>query len=260
MSKYLLSAAATLAAFSFSSHAALWSQTQLHLNKGEFKNPFSQVEANTTITSLQHSSAWQYGDNFFFVDVIKDDFNDGYQDSDYYGEWYSTVSLSALADSKMQFGAIKDVGLVMGINVAGDADVTKYLPGVKLSWDVPGFVFLNTLVTAYIDDSEGVLKGGAPKEDNSWMVDVAWGYPFTLGEQKFNFTGHVEYIGKRTNEFGDSVNGWLLAQPAIQWDLGHALSFSDNTLMLGVEWQYWRNKLGTDTNESVPQLHLVWTF
>ncbi|KZN61580.1 hypothetical protein [Pseudoalteromonas luteoviolacea] len=250
----------SLALLSSTTFAADWSNTQLHINNGDFKNPFSRVESNTTVYSLQHSSGYAYGDNFFFIDYLVDDFNDDYQDRDFYGEWYSTFSLSKLADMHFDNSLIKDVGIVAGFNMAGDSKVMKYLPGVKVSWNVEGFTFLSTLFTAYIDDSEGLAKGGAPAQTNSWMIDVAWSYPFTIGNQKFEVTGHVEYIAKRESETGGDVKGWLLAQPIIRWDLGHALNMTEKQLYLGIEWQYWRNKLGTDTNESVPQIHLAWTF
>ncbi|MFC3034611.1 nucleoside-binding protein [Pseudoalteromonas fenneropenaei] len=240
--------------------AANWSTTQLHLNHGEFKNPFSQQQSNATIYSLQHVSGYDYGDNFFFIDYTKDDLTDGYQDGDFYGEWYSALSLSKTLGGDWSFGAVKDVSAVMGINAAGDAKVMKYLPGVKLHWDLPGFTFFSTSLTGYIDDSSGLAKQGAPTESNSWMLDIAWGYPFMLGSQKFLLTGHVEYIDGRRNELGSEVKDWILAQPILEWDLGYALGNKENTLMLGVEWQYWRNKLGTDTDESVPQIHLAWTF
>ncbi|MEI5638878.1 MULTISPECIES: nucleoside-binding protein [unclassified Pseudoalteromonas] len=243
-----------------SATAADWSSTQLHLNHGEFKNPFSQAQANSTVYSLQHASGYQYGDNFFFIDYSKDDFRDGYQDGDFYGEWYSSFSMAKIMDYQSQFESISDISLTLGVNAAGDAKVMKYLPGFKVNWNVPGFNFFSSTFTLYQDDSQGIAKGGAPKETNSWMLDLAWGYPFTIGQQRFYLTGHVEYIAERENEFGDTVNGWLLAQPIIQWDLGNALSMPVNQLMLGIEWQYWHNKLGTDTTESVPQLHLAWTF
>jgi nucleoside-specific outer membrane channel protein Tsx len=249
-----------LCAVSSSSFAANWSTTQLHLNYGDFKNPFTEQEAGTSIASLQHASGYDYGDNFFFIDYINDNVDDGYQDRDFYGEWYSTFSLSKITGNDFSFGAIADVGLTAGFNAAGDAKVLKYLPGVKVNWQAPGFSFLSTLVTAYIDDNEGVARGGAPIETNSWMLDVAWGYPFSIGSQKFNITGHVEYIAERENEFGEDVKAWILAQPIITWDLGNAISMKENTLLLGLEWQYWHNKLGTDTTESVPQFHVEWTF
>ncbi|MDK2595180.1 nucleoside-binding protein [Pseudoalteromonas obscura] len=240
--------------------SADWSNTQLHLNHGDFKNPFSTNEASTTVYSLQHSSGYKYGDNFFFIDYLVDDLDDNYQDRDFYGEWYSNFSLSKIGGLDIKSRYIKDIGIVAGFNMAGDSKVMKYLPGLKVSWDVKGFSFLSTLFTAYIDDSEGLTKGGAPAQTNSWMIDIAWGYPFTIGNQKFEVTGHVEYIAERESETGSDVKGWLLAQPIIRWDLGHALEMPSNQLYLGVEWQYWRNKLGTDTNESVPQVHVAWTF
>ena len=247
-------------ALSTSAIAANWSSTALHINYGEQTNPFTEQESDTAVYSIQHASGYDYGDNFFFIDYSKDDLEDGFQDRDFYGEWYSTVSLSAITGQQIGSGALIDVGLTAGINVAGDAKVMKYLPGVKLSWDVPGFNFFQTLVTAYIDDSEGVAKGGAPIETNSWMFDVAFDYPFMIGAQKFNVKGHVEYIAERENEFGQDVRAWFLAQPIITWDLGHALEMKENTLLLGMEWQYWHNKFGTNVTESVPQLHVEWTF
>ena len=258
MYKTILFAAICLV--SSSGQAANWSNTALHLNKGDFKNPFTGQKSTTTIASLQHDSGYDYGDNFFFIDYINDATDDGYQDKDFYGEWYSTFSLSKISGNDLSFGAIADIGLTAGFNASGDAKVLKYLPGVKVNWQAPGFNFLSTLVTAYVDDNEGVARGGAPSETNSWMLDIAWGYPFSIGAQKFNVTGHVEYIAARENEFGEDVKAWVLAQPIITWDLGNAMNMKENTLLLGLEWQYWHNKLGTDTKESVPQLHIEWTF
>ncbi|MBH0057602.1 nucleoside-binding protein [Pseudoalteromonas sp. SWXJZ94C] len=240
--------------------AANWSSTALHINNGNQKNPFTEQKSDTTVYSVQHASGYDYGDNFFFIDYSKDDIDDDYQDADFYAEWYSTISLSVITGKKISSGALLDVGLTAGINVAGDAKVMKYLPGVKLSWDIPGFYFFQTLVTAYIDDSEGVAKGGAPIETNSWMFDAAFEYPFTIGSQKFSFKGHAEYIAEREDEFGNKVRAWILAQPIVTWDLGHAFKMKENTLLLGMEWQYWHNKLGTDVTESVPQIHVEWTF
>jgi len=49
--------------------------------------------------------------------------------------------MSALYDEKVGTGNLLDVGLTAGINVAHDAKMVKYLPGVKLSWDIPAFNF-----------------------------------------------------------------------------------------------------------------------
>ncbi|MCV2883723.1 nucleoside-binding protein [Aestuariibacter sp. AA17] len=248
---------------SFSLMAANWSTTEVHYQRGTLDVPiFAQngvTDADTTVITLQHASGWDYGDNFFFVDYIDDDEEDGFNDTDFYAEVYLNFSLSKMTGNNVGFGPVRDIGLLMGGNFSGDAKVKKYLPGVRFSMDAPGFAFLNLDVTAYFDDSDGVTRGGAPTEDNSYMFDVNWDYPFTVGSQHFSITGHAEYIGSRDNEFGGKVSHWILAQPQFRWDIGHAIFDRKDTIYAGIEYQYWRNKLGDDsTDESAVQLLLVW--
>ena len=51
---------------------------------------------------------------------------------------------------------------------------------------------------------------------------------------------------------------WILAQPQIRWDAGKTLFNTENKFHLGVELQYWKNKLGTQTDEKAVQLLAVW--
>jgi hypothetical protein len=146
------------------------------------------------------------------------------------------------------------VGLLAGVNYSHDANVRKWLPGLRLSWSAPGFAFLNTDLTLYIDDSAGVADGGAPAEGDSWMLDINGAAPFTLGGHRFSIEGHGEYIAQRDNEFGATVHDWVLLQPQFRYDLGHDLWGETDRLFIGVEWQYWRNKLGdVATEENVVQ-------
>ena len=130
------------------------------------------------------------------------------------------------------------------------------LPGIGLSWNIKGFAFLNTDFTLYIDDSVGILgpggdPNGAPSEDDSYMFDVNWARP--IGK-KASIEGHAEYIGERTNEFGNKVEAWILAQPQFRY-------YVNPSVAIGIEYQYWMNKLGDDaTDESAVQLLLVWKF
>ncbi len=233
-------------------------QTEFHYQYGKLTNPFDGAGRYTHILTFQQASSWSLGDSFFFIDFLEDRVSDGFNDMEFYGEWYPTLSFGKLADRTVGGGAIRDIALIGGINFDGDANVFKWLPGVRLSWSVPGFVFFNTDFTAFIDDSSGAAQGGAPRTDDSFMVDVSWGAAFDLGDQSFWFTGHMEYIGGTTNEFGDDGKGWILAQPQLGWDLGKALTGSANQLFLGVEYQYWWNKLGLDNDDNVPQLWVMW--
>ena len=233
-------------------------QTEFHYQYGRLTNPFSGERAYTSILTVQQASAWSLGDSFVFIDFLEDGGADGFNDKNFYGEWYPTLSFGKLADRTVGGGPVRDVALIGGINFDGDANVLKWLPGARLSWDVPGFVFFNTDLTAFIDASSGLERGGAPRTTDSFMFDVSWGAAFDLGRQSFWFTGHAEYIGATTDELGRPGNGWILAQPQLGWDVGKALTGSPNQLFLGVEYQYWGNKLGVDKDDNVAQLWVMW--
>ena len=222
--------------------AAIWSNTELHLQFGTLDLPYSGgQDASTTIFTLQHASGWKYGDNFFFFDVI-DQGNDGQET---YGEWYSYFSFRKMGGKEEMKGALKDVRFIAGFNWASNVNVKKYLPGIGLSWNAPGFAFLNTDFTLYLDDSVGILA-----EDDGWMIDVNWARP--IGD-KWSIEGHAEYISERENAFGP-VEAWILAQPQVRY-------FVNPNVAIGIEYQFWQNKLGDpNTDENTVQALLVWKF
>lgn len=235
-----------------------FSTTEFHYQYGDnFQRAFSsEPTQQASIYTLQHVNGWKYGDNFFFVDFT--DARD--TGSDVYTELYSNFSLGKILGREIGAGPISDIGLIAGVNYSRDAKVYKYLPGVRLSWDIPKFAFLNTDITAYIDDSRGVSHGGAPTESDSYMVDVSWALPFSIGRHDFGVEGHVEYIASRSNEFGSNVKSHILAQPQIRYDLGKTLFDSAGVLFFGVEYQLWINKLGGDKDDNVVQALVVMRF
>lgn len=252
---------ALLVLFSTGTQAADWSNTEFHFLYGRLDAPsFAGGATSTTrILTLQHASAWRYGSHFFFVDYLSDSNNDGFNEGDWYGEIYSDLSLGKLSDTKLSLGPISDISLVAGFNAAAQAKVRKWLPGMRLALKLPGFAFFNLDFTAYIDDSFGVASGGAPKEDDSWMVNMAFAAPFDVGSQSFSVEGFAEYIGERDNAFGNKVTGWFLTQTQLRYDIGKALFDTKGQVFVGAEWQIWSNKLGdATTDENALQALLVW--
>jgi len=246
--------------------AADWSTTELHVQVGELDNPnFQQAErgkkSDTVIYTWQHASGWKYGDNFFFIDHID---AEG-APFEIYSEWYSSFSLSKITGEEFGFWRVRDIGLHVGVNWDADADVIKVLPGIRLAWDIPGFVFANTDWDAYIDANGGTGAGGAPKEDDSWIVDFNWATKqWEIAGTKWNLEGHIEFIDNRDNEFGGEVADWILAQPQLRMDLTdliHKLTGFElgSQIFVGIEYQWWDNKLGDrGTDESEAQGLLVW--
>ncbi len=246
-----------------SAHASDWSNTELIYKHGRMDAPAfaGGGAAETQVVTLQHASGWGFGDVFLFVDSLHDNRRDGFNDGDLYGEAYINFSAGKLAGRTVGAGPVKDVGLLLGLNAGDHARVRKYLPGIRLSWDAPGFAFLNTDLTLYLDDSAGVARGGAPRETDSWMLDINWARPFDIGAQSFSFEGHMEYIAGRRNEFGARQGHWVLAQPQLRWDAGKAWFGKPGRLHLGVAWQFWRNKLSDGaTDENRAQLLAAWRF
>lgn len=236
-----------------------WSLTELHLQYGSFKIPdFSGGgHVDAFVTTLLHASSWGAANIFFFVDLQSMEGGN----SDVYSEAYAGLSLGKLSGRKIGIGRIKDVQVRFGINVAADAKVRRYLPGIRLVWDVPGFQYLNTDFSAFLDDSRGLAGGGAPAQSNTWSTDVSWSRPFKIGASRFLFFGHTEYVGSRSNELGNPVSWWILGQPQFRFDLGHALHKQADKLFVGIEWQFWINKQGEHgTDENTVQALIVWRF
>ena len=153
----------SLAAMSTASTASTaFAQTEFHLQAGKLRNPFAQKSVQSLVLTVQQASQWKLGDSFFFLDYVIDRETDGFNDRDFYAEWYPTLSIGKMQQTDASLGLISDLAIIAGINMGGDAKLFKFLPGFRASWDIPGFLFLNTDLTAYIDQNFGVAKGGAP--------------------------------------------------------------------------------------------------
>jgi len=274
----LLSAVATTAfaassLMSTSASAEIWGNTEVQLQAfGDLERVGTGGTAEATILTFQHAGGWEYGDNFFFIDhtrySVNNDANFPVEDgSEFYGEWYSTFSLGSITGNDMSFGPVKDVGLVAGLNFAPEVDSMWVLPGAKFSLDLPGFAFAQVIVSGYIHQGGGSASSPVftvVDEDSSYMVDFAWAYPFKIGSTSWSIEGHLEYIDGRTqtNNFGTTeLESWVLFQPQIRLDLGEVLGNKAGRLFVGIEYQYWKNKLGEKgTDDNAAQFLAVWRF
>lgn len=248
----LTASAVALGVNAATSRAADWSITEMQLQYGRLDNPFTGVTSTPTpIITLQHASGHKYGDVFFFVDMIDDNREDGYNDKDAYGEFYGYFSSAKILGAQYG-GLIKDVGVVLGVNYGADSGYLSYLPGFYVDWNAPAFKFLRTQVTTVIDDSSYAQKDG-------WQIDTQWGYGFEIAGQKFSIEGHWEYTANTSNAFGPQKD-WFLIQPQLRWDVGYALTGKADVVFVGTEYQFWKNKLGADHDESAFQALAVWRF
>ena len=250
------------------SHAENWSVTEAQLQNGDLKQTGTNGgDRDTTILTLQHAGGWKYGDNFFFADFLSFDKGDAgtSNGSELYSEWYSNFSLGKITGREIKFGPIKDLGVIAGFNYAPEVDSWWFLPGVRFELDLPGFAFANLDITSYINQSNAddnatgfVIKD----EGSSYMVDFNWAYPFKIGSTSWSLKGHAEYIDGRSqvNTFGEvELKSHILAQPQLRFDLGETLFNTPEKLYIGIEYQYWKNKLGEDgLKDNTAQFLAVW--
>jgi hypothetical protein len=215
--------------------------SELHLQHGRIKIPSfaGGGYVRTRILTLQHAHRWDRLELFGFLDLV-DAADSGFNHRERYGELY----LAGRIGAPFRSGPLRSAGWIVGINRGERSGVLKYLPGVRLSWNVPGFNFVRTDLTAYLDDNTGLGGGGVPREDASFMFDLGFSRSFSVGSQSFSLSGHAEFIGGRRNEQGRELKPWVLAQPQLRWDAGKAWWGKPGRLQLGFEYQYWRNKLG----------------
>ncbi len=245
-----------------------WSANELQLLHGtQYQEPFNPSDVSKSIVTLQHASGYSLGRNFLFVDVIQS----GNQELDLasqrespteiYGEAYTTLSLSKLAQRGLTVGPVKDFGLTLGINIGSkDSQLNPkpkvYLAGVTLDFAVlKGF--FNVDVLGYWD--HGCYDGidSCPDYKATYQITPAWSLPFTLGSVGGEFAGFVDFIGSR----GAGTVHQVLSQPQLRFDIGKPLLNHKGQLYAGIEYQYWRNKYGNKgVDEHHPQVLVLWKF
>lgn len=247
----LMALGVLVGSFSDRANAADWSITEMQLQYGNLDNPFLKTDTNTQILTIDHASGYSWGDVYFFADIVDDGENDGLNDKDIYAEGYVFFSSAKLLGRKYS-GLIKDIGVYGSSNYAADANYLAWYSGVYADLNVPGFTFLRAIASRVYDQSDFDEKDG-------FHAGLIWAYPFELGNQRFLFNGHFEYMTREENNFGPT-HDWFLAQPQLRWDVGYALTGKKDVVYVGTEYQYWVNKLGTEETESAFQALAVWRF
>jgi nucleoside-specific outer membrane channel protein Tsx len=222
----------------------------------DFQEPGNPNDVSKAILTFENSSGWEWGSSFFFVDIIRSDKHDNHA-SEVYGEWFPSVSLSALTGTDLSVGLLRNISLTMGINAGTKntgADPLVYLPGLTFDLNLPGFAFFSIGTYAYFDDGRFAGQDNGC-HDQTYQITPAWSLPFALGKAKLSFDGFVDFIGDH-----DQCASQILSQLQLKIEVASFGSKPD-TLHVGIEWQYWDNKYGIDgLNESFPQALLVWKF
>jgi hypothetical protein len=167
------------------------------------------------VLTLQHFSTWQYGSNFFFLDVSGGADVDPFKDQlGLYLEYAPVFSLGRLGVLPMPAGgALRDVGVTVQINGGktpeGFPIERVFLEGIELAWAVPHFAVFNTQLLARQERGY----------DASWQLTWVYTLPFTLGRADGMVTGFLD-VWRRTGHEALSNSTVVLAQPQVLFNLG----------------------------------------
>ena len=224
--------------------AANWSSTKLEVLSGsnyEFRNDESQ-----SILTLANASGFDYGDTFIFADY--GDWRDSDGTDGIHSELSGRLSfLRTFGDGAWKDGAIKDIYAIMQFDITGNkfANKTVDMFGVSIDWALPEFRFFKTHLQTRDDPTH---------DETSTQLNLVWNKGFNIGEAAFTFEGFLDYTTESDKKGGGISASNTLTQPTVVYHVNKHVA-------LGIEYQYWQNRLGVEGNdEKVTQLLARWTF
>jgi nucleoside-specific outer membrane channel protein Tsx len=214
----------------------LWSDFSLSYLKG---SNYEVVDPDQQTITVEHASAHNWGDNFFFLDRSKSDVGN----TDTYFEVSPRLSLGYVSGADLSFGVVKDVFLA-GTLESGTG-FNNYMAGVGVSLDVPGFQYVNANVYQVIND----------KSEDDAMLTLTWGLPFTLSNAEFLYDGFVDWSSAKSDHAAETN---FTSQ--LKWNAGKLIG-TKAPVYVGVEYSHWSNKFGIKgADERNLALLLKWHF
>lgn len=252
---------ALLAASSCAVHAADWSDTSLSYRYGtKFAEPFNTEDISKHIVNFSSASGYKYGKNFLSVDLllssVEDPSSAGSTDGAHeaYAVYRHTLDLGKVTGANMAFGPVRGVGATAGFDFNSKTDAgynskkRMLVAGPTLMFDVPGFLDVSLLALWESNAPYNSFSNTSTARysyDVHPMLSAAWGIPFNVGGVALSFEGFANYIAsKGKNEFGGATAPETNVDMQIMYDLSPAIGAAKNTLKVGLEYQYWRNKFG----------------
>ena len=243
--------------------AADWSDTSIGFRTGsKFAEPFGVNDIKKNIVDLNHISGYKYGTNFFNVDYLVSDRKDpaGAGSSNGAQEVYivyrHTLDLAKFG-APVVFGPVKGMGATLGFDVNAKTDAgynskkRMLVAGPTFFIDVPGFLNVSLLVLKESNAPYNTFsKVSTPRYtyDTHPMLTAAWGIPLP-GGLPLSFEGFANFItAKGKNEFGAETVAETNIDMQVMYDLSGLVGAGKNTLKLGVEYQYWKNKFGNNAS------------
>lgn len=269
--------------------AATWSDTYVGYRYGtDFREPTNTKDVEKHVLQFTHASGYSVGQNFLNLDILQSDNWDpasphkrgeGSGATEFYLTYRHQVHLGKVFERSFAFGPVKEVALTAGFDL--NTKNTAFAPrkrllvvGPTLKFDVPGFLDVSLLLGKEWNHC-GLGGLACPKSDISfdpqWIISAAWGIPFNAGAVPLKFQGFINVIGEKSDDYaGVKTHTETLMRTSLMVDVGQMAWGKKNTFLMGVGYEYWRNKFGNhaygngvekpgiDTN--APTFQMEWHF
>ncbi len=234
----------TLNIMSPANATTFWSYNSLTFLYGEtFQIPMTTTTTDSerlTLT-LEHASDNSWGDVFSFLDI---EHSTQSHNNVLYGELTPRLSLYKINNYKPKDNVFLQ-DLLLALNLEYNVNPNGFnflntLTGVGTTVKVPGFQFLQ--LNFYHRHNQ--------RTPDNWQFTPVFGIPFSVGKSDFRIDGWADFV---TSTPTTAYN--IHTQIQFKWDLGKALFQKKESVYVGTEFKYWKNKFGvTGITETVWQV------
>lgn len=277
-----LTIGASLGTISAGAQAATWSDTSVGYRYGtQFTEPNNPENIEKHILQFTHVSGYSLGQNFLNLDVLQSSSQDPANNSDSgateaYLTYRHQLHGGGVFNEPIAFGPVKDTALTFGFDLntknTGFAPRKRQLVvGPTFKFDVPrGFVDLSLFYSREWNHC-GLPPCGLPENQNSisfdpyYQINLAWGLPFEAAALPLKFQGFYNYNSEKGDDyFGEATEPEQLMRTSLMLDVGQVAWGAENSLWMGVGYEYWRNKFGNHSQPGVDTdamtFNLEWHF
>jgi hypothetical protein len=214
-----------------------------------YRNAISDKTGSGQVVSIEHTAFYSWGKSYSFID--RELYTDDVNGDATYGEIHADYSLTG--NEGFSDSVVRDVYAAFQWEHAARINLDNLLLGATVAWNVPGFIFLDTSIY-YRDNGQDSFSN---EKDDNLQLSTAWLVPFSIAGAPLQFAGFIDASTETKDSAGNDIAYQIKAQPQLKLDLGHFWN-QDNKFFIGIEYNYWKNKLGVDgQDQSTPQLLLT---
>jgi len=215
------------------------------------------VNIDKNILNIGHADAWQYGSNFFNLDLLKSNRRDPANNSsqgalEAYFVYRGDLSPNQIFKTNIfTFGPVRDVTLQAGFDIS--TKNTAFAPqkdliviGPNIHFNTSGF--LNLAVLFGKEWNNNGITNRSVSFDPQVILSAVYSYP--LDFQTFvplRVDGFANFNSPKGRDgFGAKTQWEILAQTRLVLDLGQVVLNKPKFLDAYVGFEYWLNKFGND--------------